>query len=240
MYEKIVGERHKTALILTTYMRLEYLGKSLNTIDNQTDKAFDFFICNNSLFPDTVIGYLNKYWISGDTNVEVTNWHNRYKMFARFFLARDLANRGYDKIIFIDDDEIIPLNFIEQCHKQYDPETVKSFYAHAIDKDYWKKVWLEGDEEGNYAGTGGLIAPAWIFLENELLDCPEEYWIIDDLWLSHYIMKYTDLKIKLLKVAISFIPDTRGTFHGLKAIKQEFTEKFIVGQTYSNTTTLAY
>ena len=97
-----------------------------------------------------------------------------------------------------------------------------------VEKIYNSKVKLEKDECGNYAGTGGLICNSSLFLNDDFFDCPEEYWIIDDLWLSFYILKHTNLKIQELKTNIQFIRDTKATHMTLGNLKQEFSEEFII------------
>jgi glycosyltransferase involved in cell wall biosynthesis len=216
----------KTALIMCTYVRFENLKTTLACIEKQTNKDFDFFIVDNSNRNEKLLAYLNKY--SNGINVTVHNYHNEFKQFARFILARDLAESGYEKIIFIDDDEIIPDTFIQECYDQYDAGSVKTFWAHMVEYVYKKKIKLEKNECGNYAGTGGLICHSSLFLNDDFFDCPEEYWIVDDLWLSFYVLTFTDLKIQELKTDIKFILDRKATFMTLGNLKQEFSDKFII------------
>jgi glycosyltransferase involved in cell wall biosynthesis len=216
----------KTALIMCTYVRFENLNTTLACINNQIDKDFDFYIVDNSGQNEKLLKYLDKF--KGNLNISVHNYANDFKQFARFLLAKDLAENGYEKIIFIDDDEIIPNTFIEECHSQYDESCVKSFWAHRVNSRYKKKIKVEKEELGNYAGTGGLICSAKLFLNEDFFDCPEEYWIIDDLWLSYYVLKFTDYKIKELKTDIKFIKDRKATFLTLGDLKQKFSEEFIL------------
>jgi glycosyltransferase involved in cell wall biosynthesis len=216
----------KTALIMCTYIRFENLKLTLACINNQTDKDFDFYIVDNSNQNEKLLKYLDKY--KGNLNISVHNYQNDFKQFARFLLARDLAEEGYEKIIFIDDDEIIPNTFIEECHRQYEPNVVKSFWAHRVNSRYKRKIKVVGNELGNYAGTGGLICESKLFLNEDFFDCPEEYWIIDDLWLSYYILKFTDYKIKELRTYINFKHDHKATFMTLGDLKQKFSEEFIL------------
>jgi hypothetical protein len=211
---------------MCTYVRFENLKITLGCIERQTNKDFDFFIVDNSNRNEKLLSYLNKY--SNGTNITVHNYRNEFKQFARFILARDLAELGYEKIIFIDDDEIIPDTFIQECHDQYDPNSVKTFWAHMVEHLYRKKIKLEKNEYGNYAGTGGLICHSSLFLNDDFFDCPEEYWFIDDLWLSFYILTFTNLKIQELKTDIKFILDRKATFMTLGNLKQEFSDKFII------------
>ena len=215
-----------TALIMCTYIRFENLKVTLECIRKQTNKDFDFYIVDNSNKHEKLLGYLKKF--GNGIDVTVHNYQNEFKQFSRFLLARDLAEQGYEKIIFIDDDEVIPDTFIQECHDQYEPDKVKSFWGHMVEDVYNRKIKLEKNEYGNYAGTGGLICQSSLFLNDDFFDCPEEYWIIDDLWLSFYILKFTDLKIKELKTNINFIKDDKATFLTLGDLKQEFSEKFIL------------
>ena len=211
---------------MCTYIRFENLKTTLGCIERQTNQDFDFYIVDNSNRHTKLLGYLDKF--GNGMKISVHNYHNEFKQFARFLLARDLAEEGYEKIIFIDDDEIIPDTFIQECHDQYEPDAVKTFWGHMVEKIYNKKIKLEKNEQGNYAGTGGLICHSSLFLNDDFFDCPEQYWIIDDLWLSFYILSFTDLKIKELKTKIEFIKDTKATFMTLGNLKQDFSNEFII------------
>lgn len=228
LFKHEVSKKSKNALILCTYIRLENFSKTSNCLNNQTNKDFDIYICNNSEQEEKLIGLINKYLIASEHNIYVKNYYNEFKPFARFIMAQDLANEGYEKIIFIDDDELFSENFIQNCYDQYEEDAVKTFWAHKIEKIYHRKVKLEGNEVGNYAGPGGLICSSKVFLGDELFHCPEEYWIVDDLWLSYYLLKFTDYKIKALHTNIHFLKDTKATFLTLKNLKQEFSDEFLI------------
>jgi len=232
LYEDQIKAKSNTALIMCTYIRLTNMPKLLQKIKLQNNKDFDFYIVNNAIEQDfKLTGYFRKYGEDLGVNVFIKNYENKYKQFARFYLARELAQQGYEKIIFVDDDEVLPNSFIQECHTQYDEKYIKSFYAHTFEKDYWKKVRLKPREIGNYAGTGGLICSSKIFLDNKLFDCPEEYHIIDDLWFSHYILKFTDYKITLLETQIQFMHDDKATFVNLVDLKREFSTDYIINYT---------
>ena len=229
LYENQIKPKSKTALIMCTYIRLENMPKIIQRLQNQTNKQFDFYISNNCENKDNkLIGYFNKYGEDFGTNIFIKNYENKYKQFSRFYLARDLAKEGYEKVIFVDDDEALPSTFIQDCYDQYDQQYIKSFYAHNIQNDYWKKIRLTRGEIGNYAGTGGLICSAEVFLDDRLFECPEEYYIIDDLWFSYYILKYTQYQITLLDTNIQFIKDDKGTFVNLKDLKRRFSTDYIL------------
>ena len=214
---------------MCAYIRLTNMPKILNRLKEQTNKDFDFYISNNADGKDDkLIQYFAKYGNELGFNSYIKNYNNKYKMFSRFYMAKELAEQGYERVIFFDDDQVLPKDFIQNCYDQYDERYVKSFYAHKFDDDYWDKVRLVDGEEGNYAGTGGLICSSKIFLDDKFFDCPKEYHIIDDLWLSHYILKFTDYKIRLLKTDIQFIYDDKATFVGLEDLKRDFSSNYIV------------
>jgi glycosyltransferase involved in cell wall biosynthesis len=228
LYFQEVKKKSKTAVILLTYRRLEYFYRSSECLINQTNKDFDFYISNNSDKKDKLVGLVKKFLGKSDINIYVKDYNNEFKPFSRFIMAQDLALEGYEKIIFIDDDEIFSPQFIQDCYDQYEETSVKTFWAHKIEKVYKRKIKLEGNELGNYAGPGGLVCSSKVFLGDELFDCPEKYWIVDDLWLSYYLIKFTNYKIKTLKTNINFIKDAKATFLTLGNLKQEFSDEFIL------------
>lgn len=229
IYEDQVKPKSKTALILCTYIRLTNMPKLLQKLHVQTNKTFDLYISNNSQNNDNkLIGYFKKYGVDLNINVFIKNYENKYKQFSRFYMARDLAKEGYEKIIFIDDDEVLPSSFMQDCYDQYNENEIKSFYAHSFKEDYWAKVRLKPGEFGNYAGTGGLMCSAKIFLDERIFECPEEYHIIDDLWFSYFILKFTNYKITLLDTDIQFIKDDKATFVNLIDIKRKFSTAYII------------
>jgi len=228
IYKNIIKDNSKTALIMCTYIRLENLKITFECLSKQTNKDFDFYICNNSSNDDKLFTVLNKYKNFINFNISIHKYYNEFKQFSRFLMAQDLAKEGYEKIIFIDDDEILPDSFIEDCHNQYEPGCVKSFWSHKIEKVYKRKIKLEKNEIGNYAGTGGLVCSSSLFLDDFFFTCPEEFWILDDLWLSYYILKYTEYDIKALHTKIEFIIDDKATHKTLKDKKQMFADEFII------------
>lgn len=229
LYAHYTKNKKPLAVILSTYQRLENLKKTYKDLTKQTNKNFDLYICDNSSNDPHLLNTTKKNSKNFDYNVFIKEYNNKYSIFGRFFLANELAQQKYKMIVFIDDDQIIPESFIDDCYNQYEDDIVKSFYAHFIEGDYWKKQEINSYEEANYAGGGGLLCNAEIFLDDQFFKCPEQYYILDDLWLSYYILKMTDFKIKKLNTPIKFIVDDKATAKGLKAMKREFSDKYIIG-----------
>ena len=233
-YSKEVKPKSKTAVIMCTYLRYKNLPKTYNSLNEQTNFDFDFYISDNSNDDPHILNTTNKFAQYINYNIFIKQYKNKYSIFSRFMLAKDLAQEGYKKIIFIDDDQKIPLTFIQDCYDQYEDRVIKSFYAHDIIDDYWKKQPLKGSASGNYAGGGGLMCNSELFLHKDFFTCPEEYYILDDLWISYFGKQVAGYDIKLLKTDIRFIHDDYATAKNLVEEKQRFTDKYILKVNYED------
>lgn len=227
-YTKEVKPKSKTALIFCTYIRLEHFKVTAECLRTQTNNDFDFYISSNSSDKNRVISAISKFTSDLNINIYAKDYGNKFGPFSRFFMAKDLALEGYDRFIFIDDDEIFSKNFIQDCYDQYNESEVKSFWAHRILKVYRNKIKIEKEEIGNYVGPGGMVCSAKLFLNENLFTCPDKYMIVDDLWMSYFILKFTDYKIKTLNTDIVFIKDLKATFKTLGNLKQEFSDQYIL------------
>lgn len=232
LYAHYTKDKSKFAVIMCTYQRLEHLSNTLSSLSKQTNNNFDFYICENSRKGKKVLEILKNNSKDFNNNVFVKEYHNQYSIFSRFYLAKTLAEQGYEMILFVDDDQILPYDLIENCYHQYDPSVIKSFYAHNIEGDYWSKQASSTGEYSNYVGGGGLLCNAKLFLEEDLFKCPEQYWVLDDLWLSYYLAKHTNYKMKRLSVNIKFIPDAKATARTLRKEKTDFSKRFITGKEF--------
>lgn len=226
-YANYIKDKSKTAVIMCTYLRYKNLPKTYNDLNKQTNTDFDFYICDNSNKDPHIINTTKKNLQYFTYNVFIKEYYNEYSIFGRFVLAKDLADKGYERVIFIDDDQRLPATFIQDCYDQYEENTIKSFYAHDIVDDYWKKVRLKRNVSGNYAGGGGLMCSTKLFLHKDFFSCPEEYYILDDLWISYFGKEVAGYEIKLLDTDISFIYDAYATSKSLTEEKQKFSDKYI-------------
>jgi hypothetical protein len=212
------GVMSRLAVFLTIYDRLDRLSETIDNLKNQYNQDYDLYIVNNSGQD-----------ISVDIPCTIINQNNQWKMYGRFFAVRDvLKNREHEIIAFMDDDIVIPRNYIDYCYRQFDPSSVKSFWAFRIFGDYWERKKLYDREIGQYAGAGGLLAPAGLFSIKELYECPEEYWIIDDLWMSHVIAKYSSYTIRTFNVSVKMLDDKKATYKSIRQLKSDFTREFIL------------
>lgn len=228
IYQNKVKPKSKTAVIMCTYLRYKNLPKTYNDLNEQTNLDFDFYICDNSNKDPHILNTTYKLSEHMKYNISIKEYNNKYSIFGRFMLAKDLAKEGYEKIIIVDDDERLPNTFIQDCYDQYEDKVIKSFYAHDIIDDYWKKEMLKKGKSGNYAGGGGLLCNAELFLHKDFFTCPKKYYMLDDLWISYFAKEIAGYDIQLLETNIKFIHDDYATAKSLVKEKQMFTDKYIL------------
>jgi len=210
---------NKLAVFLTVYDRFENLAQTIRMFHNQLNKDFDLFIVNNS---DQDIKHLV------NIECEIINMRNEYNIYGRFFAVRDVLYRGYEMIAFLDDDIAIPATYVKLCHMHFDPKCIKSFWSFEISTDYWVRKKLNGTRNGHYAGAGGLLAPVEFFKQPELYECPPAYWIMDDIWMSHVILAYTDYKIRFLPIPVTFLDDDKATYKKIRQQKSDMAKKYLI------------
>jgi hypothetical protein len=234
IFKNKIKPTSKTAIIMCTYLRYKNLPKTYEDLNKQTNLDFDFYISDNSNGDPHILNTTRKRLQSFKYNIFIKEDFNKNSIFSRFILAKHLAKNGYEKIIFIDDDQRIPATFVQDCYDQYEDKVLKSFYAHDIIDDYWKKIRLKPGQSGNYAGGGGLMCSAELFLHEGFFKCPKKYYILDDLWISYFAKQIAGYDIKLLDTDIRFIHDDYATAKGLVEEKQFFSDKYILKKEASN------
>ena len=184
----------KVAVVILTWQRWQKIKKNLFQLYRQSTTDFDIIISNGNL-RDKVVDYLDKVVrLYADAPVKTIIRHdgNDDYTFRRFYVGRDLAEQGYDVVLFIDDDVTVPPFYVENCLKQYEPKSYKSGYAwvlHHKGKSYYKHRTrrFDNEQQVHYCGTGFCMIDASIFLDPGLISkAPKESYKIEDLWLSYY------------------------------------------------------
>lgn len=187
----------RIAVIMCIYKRLDKLPLTQKMLDNQTYKAFDFHIWDNS--KDTNEGGM-----------------------GRFILAAQLID-DYDYVIFIDDDQIFETTFIETLVSEAKPNTIVGWYAWVIRGGYFDRT--PATNKATYVGTGGMICDINVFKNPKIFEIPKKYWFIEDLWLSH-IAKKMGYELLKSKVHMEFMPGEavrdQFTVNNLGPLKEEF------------------
>lgn len=151
---------------------------------------------------------------------------------ARFLLLKQMM-RVYliDFAVFIDDDQYVGKQSILNLWAQRENRAMVSWFGKCWDNaesKYWvptfgfnqihqnssfPKVW-------HYAGTGFSIVDTLIFSDPRVFQIPDEYFYVEDLWLS-YILSVNTWKRKRAFVSITQSNESHsGQFNNLKKVKE--------------------
>jgi len=198
----------KTAIIHLTWKRPHRYKEFLDMLDCQTVLDFDLFVSNANPEISETINRLNQ--TERKYRVHTVESFQETHPFRRFDLAKSL---DYERYIFIDDDVIIPSNFIEECCKQYEPESYKSWWAWTFNSnsDYWdRERVLSRGAAVHYGGAGVSVVDGALFKKKELFDkTTDGSKIYDDLWISYVLDSLLGWKIEYLDIGgISFSTDS--------------------------------
>jgi hypothetical protein len=192
--------KYKVTIVLLTWQRLSSLNGMLNSLSNQSYKNFDVRISNANLVKFEYVESVAKKF-DGHLDIEVSHEGNNEFAFRRFSVGKDLAERGTNIILFIDDDVKIPNDYVEQCLRYYEEKSYKSGFAWTLDRggsDYYKhrtRIY-DPSQRANYCGTGLGMIDAAIFLDPRLISqAPPEALKIEDLWLSYFAQRVLKWKL---------------------------------------------
>jgi hypothetical protein len=193
----------RVGIVLLAWQRLHGIYQNLKDLDSQTVEGFKIVISNaNRTLDEKIKEYVVDF---PELDVDIRNESNDYLTFRRFFIAREMAMDGFDIIMFIDDDILIPNNYVELAIAQYEPGIYGSAYTWTLDAkgaDYYKhrtRVY-DNDSQIKYCGAGISVIDAKIFLQDELFMAPAEAYGIDDLWLSYYADHVAKFKLKYINI----------------------------------------
>jgi len=183
------------AIIMCTWKRPERLSRTMDLLLNQTNKNFKLFIWNNNLDIQDVVN-LNFGIYGKKMEMEVFHSEKNVGGFGRFFMAQKIMDE-YEKIIFIDDDQIFSNNMVDRFLEVFDENAVKSRWSFRLyGTNYIHRTHVDdGNVNVHYCGTGGMIVPSKVFRCEELYEIPNEFLFIEDLWLCFIASHYLDMKL---------------------------------------------
>jgi hypothetical protein len=194
----------KVAIVMLTWQRLDKLSGSLEMLCNQTNKDFSLYISNSNLdevsrVEDLVAPFKEK------LNISLTHDSNEIYSFRRLVIGKDLALKGFDAVLFLDDDVLIPQNYVEQCLSYFEPNSYKSAYAWQFLENgqnyYRSRIRItKTDSKVHYCGTAVSIVDAKIFLNNDLIAAKDEAHKIEDLWMSYYADHILKWKLEYIPI----------------------------------------
>jgi len=223
MIKTVNFEPDRTPIVMCTWQRLEKLKNTLDNLERQTNKSFLFCIWNNN---SEYVEPINKLIRHSSYSYPINVHHSEKNVggFGRFYYAKDLAEQGYTKVIFIDDDQTFGPNLIETFLKEYEPKTIKSRWSWHLKTRYWDRIKVEPNSTvtPHYCGTNGMMCDIEVFKDENLFKCPEQYWFIEDLWLSYFARIVYDFKLKASSVVMECKEDSKDQYRALVPKKDLF------------------
>jgi hypothetical protein len=209
---------HRVPVIFCTWQRLERIRHILNMLADQ-DVPVQALIWNNS--PNRE--FVEKATASARIPVQVYHSPGNIGSFGRFYLAREVAESGYQRLIIIDDDEDFGPDMTRELLAGCPPRSLSAWFAHRISRqDIWRRTVPEPGERVNYVGPGGMAADAAVFADPRLFSCPRRFWFLDDVWLSWYAANFADYTLLRSAVSMEFVEDSLNQFPRLQWIRQRF------------------
>jgi len=205
--EEFLKKPPKIDIVVLSWKRPKNIIKILNALGKQTYKNFSVHISNGSPeYQNPLEQYASRFTKTYKIKATVRSDSNDLRAFRRLFVAKELAESGTDIIFYIDDDVLIPENYVQMALSQYKPKTYFSNFAWSLynnGANYYKhrtRVW-DNKHKIQYCGTGISMIDAKIFLEEGLTDpetVPKGAYGIEDLWLSYYVDKVLGWNLKYM------------------------------------------
>jgi hypothetical protein len=214
-----------TPVVMAVWSRPENLETTISDLLKQKEPVHLYLWLNKkSLFP-RVKKIINKNGNKSKIGISIYVSDVNIGGFGRFFAARDLAKKGYDRVVFIDDDQRIGKEGIKSLLDGINENrsiTGSWSFLFAHPDNYWiKERILKG--RADYVGTGGMAATTEVFLSDGLFsEIPKEYWFIEDLWLSWYAYVNCGYELGAVDADIKVEKDGKDQMSRLIDTKSEF------------------
>ena len=194
---------------MLTWQRLDKLPESLRMLSNQTNKNFALYISNSNHDEASRVEEL-VHPFKENLNISLTHDSNDLYSFRRLFIGKDLAEKGFEAILFLDDDVVIPENYVDSLLTHFEPNSYKSAYAWKFlenGQNYYRRRIRISDTRSkvHYCGTAASIIDAKIFLEDGIFAVEPEVHKIEDLWMSYYADHVLGWKLEYIHLDNLFI-----------------------------------
>ena len=189
---------------MLTWQRLGSLPRSLEMLSGQTNNNFNLYISNSNLDETSTVEKMVDPF-KHKINITLTHDSNEMYSFRRLHIGRKLALEGFDAVLFLDDDVLIPTNYVEQCLSYFEPNSYKSAYAWKFlenGQNYYRKRLRVNDTTSkvHYCGTAVSMVDAKIFLNDDLLYAKADAHQIEDLWMSYYADHILGWKLEYIPI----------------------------------------
>jgi hypothetical protein len=166
-------------VIFCTWHRLERLPRTLEMLAVQ-DVPVQALIWDNSGRPELVAK------AAAEARIPVAVHHSGRNIggFGRFYVARECALAGHEKVVFIDDDQDFGPEAVRELLAGCRPGTLASQWALRFPGSFAERRPVHPGETPDYTGTGGMAADTAVFRDPRLFGCPRRFWFAEDIWLS--------------------------------------------------------
>jgi hypothetical protein len=185
----------KLPVIMCSHKRISGFKTTIKQLEIQTFKNFKLFVWNNN--PD----YTQDFSLilkNSSLDYELYNSPSNIGGFGRFYYAREIRKNPdfLDYCVFIDDDTTFGNEILDVFMKEKTKNTIYSHFGWKFNGlDYYNSwIGVYPGQEMHYAGTGGMILDMNVFDDDGLFSCPDDYWFVEDLWLSFYANHYLGYK----------------------------------------------
>lgn len=210
-------------VIMCVWKRIEGFSKVIDQLKSQDFQEFHLYVWNNN--PDLAAQFQEI--AEEKCNFPCTIYHSKKNIggFGRFYFARHVLNNNMHtgQCIFIDDDQTFANDSLDVFLREAKPNQISSQWAWKIKTlDYYGKanrIEVKGGDEVDYCGTGGMVCDINIFSKDELFECPEKYWFIEDLWLSFFANHYHGYALKKSAAKFKNGSDQHNLFDKIKHLK---------------------
>lgn len=178
----------RCAVVNLAWKRLEGTFRNLTDLAAQTHADFTLIVsCSNPELTQRIEQKVNSLPFK---DAVVREDSNEEYAFRRLRIAKELAQKGYEVIFFLDDDVLIPKDYLEIMLSNFRPQTYSSAWAWVSPAPFlWPGIdgsmRVRKGKEADYCGTGAAMLDASIFLHPDLLEAPSRYKSIDDFWLCY-------------------------------------------------------
>lgn len=188
----------RPSVCMCVWQRIENVPIIIKALEGQTYSDFDFNIWDNSgelEVPETFL----------DVKVYSNNRNDGSR--ARFWLVPETQG---NPIIFFDDDQIPKSDFVEymlECYMK-NPNSVQSRKSRIFDNVYWgtstnNKPYVPVD----YCGTGGMVLDRKLFEDVRLMNIPEPFDKVEDLYLCYIARTFYNMPLLSIESKVKQLKD---------------------------------
>lgn len=177
------SSKNTYSVVLCSWKRVDGVIAVLEDLGKQSFKDFSVHIVNNNkdtveVLENVVLDFKKK------LDITLTHNHNNLGGRARFLKAKQLSS---DYCIFLDDDQLLGSRAIESLVNVSGTKKVCSWWGWFFEDNYAVRSRCAEGELAKYCGTGGMVIDRSLFDEDSFWSSwPEEFFMVEDLYLSWY------------------------------------------------------